>query len=91
MDPDDISGDQPTMESLQSFLSPPLTPDFCLDGGGWQGWHCEASVIRSLLSILLWDIYYGEVDEDFSNDEIFLSIYQGAPLDFSYPSFYNRR
>lgn len=32
------------------------------DGGGWQGWHCEGSLLVTLFGILFWDVIFEEVD-----------------------------
>ncbi len=50
--------------------------------GGWDGWHCEGSIVRTLFGILMFPIFYS------SQDNVFLTPYQDGPLDFPYPSFF---
>ena len=55
------------------------------ENGGWQGWHCEGSILRTLFGILMWDVIFAPMHD------VFLTAYQDAPLDFPYPSFYKTR
>lgn len=66
-----------------------LHPDFitAIDGGGWQGWHCEGSFIRSLFGLLLYDIIFYDVKDE----NVFITPYQDSPLDLAYSSFYDSR
>lgn len=54
-------------------------------GDGWQGWHCEGSIVRILYGLLMWDVFY------LPRPAVLLTPYQDAPLDFPYPSFYQSR
>lgn len=57
-----------------------------IDGGGWQGWHCEGSYLRSLYGLLLWDvIFYDQIPNTF------LTSHQDHPIDLLYPAFYKSR
>jgi hypothetical protein len=57
-----------------------------IDGGGWQGWHCEGSYIRSIYTLLFWEvIFYDQIPNTF------LTAYQDHPLDLYYPTFYSSR
>jgi hypothetical protein len=56
-----------------------------INGGGWQGWHCEGGPIRSLYALLMWDIIFSGMED------VFQTAYQDAPLDFLYPSFCRKR
>ena len=66
-----------------------LHSDFidAVDGGGWQGWHCEGSYIRSMFGLLFYDIIFCEN----ACDNVFLTPFQDSPLDMGYPSFYSTR
>ena len=54
-------------------------------GGGWQGWHCEGSIVLNLFGLLMWEVIYS------SHPDVFLTEYQDSPLDLSYPSFHVTR
>jgi hypothetical protein len=57
-----------------------------IDGGGWQGWHCEGSYFRSLFGLLFWDVFfYDQVPNTF------LTPYQDRPLDLGYSSYFQER
>jgi hypothetical protein len=56
-------------------------------GDGWQGWHCEGSIVRCLVGLLLWDCVFCPV----ATPPVLLTPYQTAPLDFGHPSFFRRR
>lgn len=61
-----------------------------LCSGGWAGWHCEGSILRSLFGLLLWDALFGP--PGLSNLPVFVSAYQDAPLDLDCPgAFYLNR
>lgn len=53
--------------------------------GGWQGWHCEGSLLRSLFGLLMWDVVYCDMPD------VFQTPYQDAPLDLRFPSFSRKR
>ncbi len=55
--------------------------------GNWRGMHCENSLWRSIVLLLLWDVVW-----DDSVPYVFQTPYQSAPLDLYTPFFYaNRR
>lgn len=56
-----------------------------LQDGGWEGWHDEGGVLRSLFCLLMWDILFSP------QADAFVSAYQDAPLDLYHPSFYTTR
>jgi hypothetical protein len=56
-----------------------------INGGGWQGWHCEGSVVRLLFGILMWETFFSPIDK------VFVTQYQDSPLDFPYTSFFQAR
>lgn len=60
--------------------------------GGWQGWHCEGSLLKYIFMLLMWDvIYYSPTDDDGGAVwNVFASPYQVVPLDFNYPELYLR-
>uniref|UniRef100_A0A7S3HLV0 Fanconi-associated nuclease n=1 Tax=Spumella elongata TaxID=89044 RepID=A0A7S3HLV0_9STRA len=29
-----------------------------IDNGGWQGWHCEGSIFKTLFGLLMWDVLF---------------------------------
>ncbi len=68
----------PHSDDSQVFIS-------AIDSGGWQGWHCEGSVIYAIYGLLMWDVIYSDCPD------VFLTPYQDAPLDIHYPSYYNSR
>ena len=55
-------------------------------GGGWRGWHCEGSLIRSIFGLLMYDIIFADDIEG-----VFYSNYQSRPLDLYDSSFYCNR
>ena len=60
--------------------------------GGWQGWHCEGSLLKYIFMLLMWDvIYHSPTDAGGSATwSVFASPYQVVPLDFNYPELYLR-
>lgn len=70
-----------------------------VDGGHWQGWHAESSIINTLFSIVMFEVLFNLSDENEKDSipintdlsGVFLCPFQDKPLDLSYPSFYNRR
>ncbi len=56
-----------------------------VDGDGWQGWHCEGSVLYAIFGLLMWDVIYSDLPD------VFLTPYQDAPLDMLYSSYYISR
>eukprot|EP01034_Spumella_vulgaris_P045039 gene45040-56063_t len=60
-----------------------------IDGGGWQGWHCEGGPLKTLFGLLFWDVLF---DKDESDPRLlFVTPYQDCPLDLGYASFVRRR
>eukprot|EP01041_Mallomonas_annulata_P006579 gene6579-13309_t len=62
--------------------------------GGWKGWHCEGSPLRSLFGLLMWDVLFMTVTgNDMVRCTTFITPYQDAPLDLGQPggSFYRNR
>ena len=63
--------------------------------GGWEGWHCEGALIRSLFGILMWEELFMTPPPSENPDDhgpIFLTPYQEAPLDIEIAGlFYMRR
>jgi hypothetical protein len=61
-----------------SSSSPNLLPSCAYQHlcGGWVGWHCEGSILRSLFTLLMWGGLYDCVVFD-----VFQTPYQDAPLD----------
>lgn len=57
-----------------------------MQGGGWSGWHCEGSLIRSIFGLLMYDIVFADDVEG-----AFYSRYQSCPLDLYDSSFYSNR
>ncbi|CAM9719348.1 unnamed protein product [Chrysoparadoxa australica] len=56
------------------------------DEGGWHGWHCEGSHVRTIFALLCWDMLFMPVPN------VFQTLYQDAPLDLDYyPFFYCSR
>ncbi len=37
-------------------------------GGGWFGWHCEGSPLKSLFFLIFWDILFPFVNEGDNNE-----------------------
>ncbi len=62
-------------------------------GGGWDGWHCEGSVVRYLFGLLMWEVFFMPVYNELTgaNIHVFLTPYQDSPIDFPYPSFFHNR
>jgi len=60
---------------------------FCrgVDGGGWQGWHCEGSLLRTLFGLLFWDVIFAPIPD------VFQSPFQMSPLDMCYSGFMSSR
>lgn len=56
-----------------------------VDGGGWEGWHCEGGILRALVGLSMWEIFF------LPFPEVFLTPYQDGPIDFPYPSYYEIR
>ena len=56
-----------------------------VDGGGWQGWHCEGRPIITLFGLLMWDIIFADISG------VFISPYQDRPLDIFCTTFYCSR
>lgn len=56
-----------------------------IGGGGWEGFHDEGAVLRSLFSLLMWEILFTSLPD------VFISPFQDAPLDLFFPSFYESR
>eukprot|EP01038_Epipyxis_sp_PR26KG_P008466 gene8466-11448_t len=56
-----------------------------IDCGGWQGWHCEGSIFRTLYGIFFWDILF------MPQENSFLCPYQDCALDLTHSSFYRKR
>ena len=56
-----------------------------VDGGGWEGFHDEGSVLRSLYCLFMWEVLFTSVPN------VFVSPYQDAPLDLFFSSFYDNR
>lgn len=55
------------------------------EDAGWQGWHCEGGILRTLFGVCMWDVLFADLPH------VFLTAYQDLPLDFPYPSFYFSR
>ena len=47
--------------------------NFC---GGWVGWHCEGSVLRTLFALLMWEELF-----EIRIDDVFQTRFQDSPLD----------
>ena len=69
--------------------------------GGWEGWHCEGSVLRSLFGLLMWEELFMSVtdvhDEKVVDGgelqcvgplDVFITPYQDAPLDLCQPGVF---
>jgi hypothetical protein len=74
-DKDDAQGHQGRLSAFAATM----------DGGGWQGWHCEGGPLRTLFSLLMWECLFSDVED------VFQTQYQDAPLDLGFPSFLNNR
>lgn len=59
-----------------------------VDGGGWEGWHCEGSLVRYLFGLLMWEVFFMPIT---TSSTVFLTPYQDGPIDFPYPSFFHNR
>jgi hypothetical protein len=55
------------------------------EASGWQGWHCEGGILRTLFGVMMWDVLYADLPH------VFFTAYQDLPLDFPYPSFFLNR
>ena len=57
-----------TKNATQSTKSATTTADkkearrvpypLAIDNGGWQGWHCEGSIFKTLFGLLMWDVLF---------------------------------
>eukprot|EP00753_Platysulcus_tardus_P009113 PLAT181.5.p1 GENE.PLAT181.5~~PLAT181.5.p1 ORF type:complete len:547 (-),score=262.70 PLAT181.5:668-2308(-) len=52
---------------------------------GWQGVHDEGAALRTMITLLTWDILYAPLPN------VFHHAYQTAPLDWRLPGFYDSR
>ncbi|GJD09676.1 Fanconi-associated nuclease 1 [Galdieria sulphuraria] len=52
---------------------------------GWNGIHCEGSLMNTLFGIFFWNILFMDISDVFQNE------YQRAPLDLGTEAFYNSR
>lgn len=67
------------------FTPSTFEPSFC---GGWIGWHCEGSILKSVFCMVMWDVIFAENVPD-----AFLTAYQDCPLDMDAPNglfYFNR-
>ena len=78
-----------------------------IDGGGWQGWHCEGAIFHSLFGLLMWDILFtcpccprSDTDTQCSGScsncsssscAVFVTPFQDAPLDLGHRAFFRTR
>lgn len=73
-----------------------------VEGGGWQGWHCEGAVFQSLFGLLMWDVLFTcpccpTADAGCSGGaaaagcSVFITPFQDAPLDLGHRSFFRSR
>ncbi len=74
----------PAEIDLSSYLS-------VVDGGGWQGWHCEGSHLKTLFGLLFWDILFADRTRAGRGATVFATAYQDSPLDLGYASFITNR
>ena len=56
-----------------------------INGGGWEGYHDEGTMLRSLFCLLMWEVLFTSLPN------VFVSPYQDAPLDLYFSSFYEHR
>ena len=77
-----------------------------IDGGGWQGWHCEGAIFHTLFGLLMWDILFtcpccprsntdtqcsGSSNCYSSSCAVFVTPFQDAPLDLGHRAFFRTR
>jgi hypothetical protein len=71
-----------------------------IDGGGWQGWHCEGALFQTLFGLLMWDTLFTcpcpPPDIRSSTTlckrcNVFVTPFQDAPLDLGHQSFFLSR
>jgi hypothetical protein len=71
-----------------------------IDGGGWQGWHCEGALFQTLFGLLMWDTLFTcpcpPPDTRGSMPlckrcNVFVTPFQDAPLDLGHRSFFLSR
>lgn len=56
-------------------------------GGRWSGWHCEGTPLKSLFSLIMWEVLFLDKVEN-----VFYTPYQDQPLDLQYGAvFYMHR
>jgi hypothetical protein len=68
------TGELKTKAEINSSLVPSTRHQHLC--GGWVGWHCEGSIIRSLFPLLMWEELY-----EVTIPNVFQTKYQEAPLD----------
>jgi hypothetical protein len=73
-----------TKLEMKSFLIVPYS-EVIQNDAGFDGWHCEGSILRTLFGVLMFPVMYS------SQKNLFLTPYQDGPLDFPYPSYYALR
>jgi len=72
-----------------------------IDNGGWQGWHCEGSIFKTLFGLFMWEVLFAcpmcsnggsnATSQCNSTYCVFITPFQDAPLDLGHRSFYRTR
>jgi hypothetical protein len=82
----DVSAQQSAAGKLRMTVEEVVLREY-FDKEGWSGIHDEGSVLRSVISLLVWDVVF-----DDQVPGVFVSPYQDAPSDlYSSPGFHRAR